>query len=94
MARRDARDAHPLTDKATMNTTTAHRYLRTLLLLNAALWLSGCAVVAVTSAAVSVAGTAVSVGASAVGLVADAAVGTVKLGGKAVGAVLPGDSAP
>ena len=49
--------------------------------------LSGCAVVAVAS-------TVVSVGASAVGLVADAAVGTVKIAGKAVGAaagaVLPG----
>ena len=75
--------------------TTVNRLLRHLLPLGAALsLLSGCAVVTVTSAAVSVAGTAVSVGASAVGLVADAAVGTVKLGGKAVGAVLPGGSAP
>ena len=41
--------------------------------------LGGCAVVAVTS-------TAVGIAASGVGLAADAAVGTVKLGGKAVGA--------
>ena len=41
--------------------------------------LGGCAVVAVTS-------TAVSVTASAVGLAADAAVGTVKIVGKGVGA--------
>ncbi|QNK69023.1 hypothetical protein [Variovorax sp. PAMC26660] len=41
--------------------------------------LGGCAVV-------SVAGTAVSVGASAVGLAADAAIGTVRITGKAVGA--------
>ncbi len=56
-------------------------------LLAASTLLGGCAVV-------SVASTAVSVGASAVGLVADAAVGTVKIAGKAVGAaadaVLPG----
>ena len=49
-----------------------------LLLLSTSL-LGGCAVVAVGS-------TAVSVAASGVGLVADAAVGTVRLGGKAVGA--------
>ena len=41
--------------------------------------LSGCAVV-------SVASTAVSVGAGAVGLAADAAIGTAKITGKAVGA--------
>ncbi|MGJ7529491.1 hypothetical protein [Variovorax sp. GB1P17] len=41
--------------------------------------LGGCAVV-------SVAGTAVSVGASAAGLAADAAIGTVRITGKAVGA--------
>jgi len=40
---------------------------------------SGCAVV-------TVAGTAVSVGASAVGLAADAAIGTARITGKAVGA--------
>ena len=51
---------------------------------------SGCAVVAVGGAVVSVASTAVSVGASAVGLAADAAIGTARLGGRAVGAVLPG----
>ena len=44
-----------------------------------ALLLGGCAVV-------SVAGTAVSVGASAVGLAADAAIGTARITGKAVGA--------
>ena len=48
--------------------------------------LGGCAVVTVAGAAVSVAGTAVGVGASVVGLAADAAVGTVRLGGKAIGA--------
>jgi len=51
--------------------------------------LGGCAVV-------SVASTAVSVGAGAVGLAADAAIGTARITGKAVGAaadaVLPGDS--
>lgn len=50
--------------------------------------LSGCAVV-------TVADTVVSVGAGAVGLAADAAIGTVRITGKAVGAaadaVLPGD---
>lgn len=55
--------------------------------------LSGCAV---AGAAVSVAGTAVSVGAGAVGLAADAAIGTARITGKAVGAaadaVLPGDN--
>ncbi|HSU20927.1 hypothetical protein NF681_16200 [Comamonadaceae bacterium OTU4NAUVB1] len=59
--------------------------------------LGGCAVIGVAGAAVSVAGTAVGVGASVVGLAADAAVGTVRLGGKAIGAaadaVLP-DPAP
>jgi len=59
--------------------------------------LSGCAVVSVASATVSVASTAVSVGASAVGLAADAAIGTAKITGKAVGAaadaVLPGSDA-
>ncbi|CAN5299110.1 hypothetical protein BH10PSE18_BH10PSE18_19780 [soil metagenome] len=55
---------------------------------------SGCAVVSVGSAVVSVAGTAVSVGASAVGLAADAAIGTARLGGRAIGAVLPGGDAP
>lgn len=44
-----------------------------------ALLLSGCAVV-------SVASTAVSVGAGAVGLAADAAIGTARITGKAVGA--------
>lgn len=43
--------------------------------------LSGCAVV-------SVAGTAVSVGVGAVGLAADAAIGTARLTGKAVGAAV------
>jgi len=49
-------------------------------LLAAATLTSGCAVVAVTS-------TAVSVAASGVGLAADAAIGTVRITGKAVGAV-------
>nr|WP_307586170.1 hypothetical protein [Variovorax boronicumulans] len=47
--------------------------------LASALLLSGCAVV-------SVASTAVSVGAGAVGLAADAAIGTARITGKAVGA--------
>jgi hypothetical protein len=55
--------------------------------------LSGCAV---AGAAISVTSTAVSVGAGAVGLAADAAIGTARITGKAVGAaadaVLPGDS--
>jgi len=55
-----------------------------------ALALSGCAVVTVAGAAASVAATTVSVGASAVGLAADAAIGTARVTGKAVGAVLPG----
>ncbi|RYF76973.1 MAG: hypothetical protein EOO22_00345 [Comamonadaceae bacterium] len=72
--------------------------VRALLALGAALVgaasVGGCAVVTVAGAAASVAGTAVSVGAGAVGLAADAAVGTVRLGGKAVGAVLPGNGEP
>jgi len=55
------------------------RRLCTLLL--ASCLLSGCAVAMVTGAVVGVA-------ASGVGLAADAAVGTVRLGGKAVGAVI------
>ncbi|HMA06822.1 MAG TPA: hypothetical protein VKP68_03130 [Ramlibacter sp.] len=47
--------------------------------------LGGCAVVTVAS-------TAVGVAATGVGLAADAAVGTVRLTGKAVGAVLPGNA--
>ena len=53
--------------------------IRTLLLLSLVAMLGGCAVV-------TVAGTAVSVGASAVGLAADAAIGTARITGKAVGA--------
>jgi hypothetical protein len=64
-----------------------HR-LALLSLLAACLALNGCAVV-------TVADTVVSVGAGAVGLAADAAIGTVRITGKAVGAaadaVLPGD---
>jgi hypothetical protein len=60
---------------------------RLALLAAACLMLGGCAVV-------SVADTAVSVGAGAVGLAADAAIGTVRITGKAVGAaadaVIPG----
>ena len=52
---------------------------RTLLLLSLVAMLGGCAVV-------TVAGTAVSVGASAVGLAADAAIGTARITGRAVGA--------
>lgn len=47
--------------------------------------LNGCAV---AGAAVSVGATAVSVGAGAVGLAADAAIGTARLTGKAVGAAV------
>ncbi|KIQ28777.1 hypothetical protein RT97_19795 [Variovorax paradoxus] len=53
--------------------------LRTLLLSSLVAALSGCAVVTVAS-------TAVSVGAGAVGLAADAAIGTARITGKAVGA--------
>lgn len=59
----------------------AGRRLALLLSLAACTALSGCAVV-------SVAGTVVSVGAGAVGLAADAAIGTARLTGKAVGAVI------
>ncbi|SDH94112.1 hypothetical protein [Variovorax sp. OV700] len=52
---------------------------RAFLLASFVAMLSGCAVV-------TVAGTAVSVGASAVGLAADAAIGTARITGKAVGA--------
>ncbi len=55
------------------------RFRRALVLLSMSALLGGCAVV-------TVAGTAVSVGASAVGLAADAAIGTVRITGKAVGA--------
>ncbi|MGJ7564830.1 hypothetical protein ACSFBM_13320 [Variovorax sp. GB1R11] len=55
------------------------RLCRALVLLSMSALLGGCAVV-------TVAGTAVSVGASAVGLAADAAIGTVRITGKAVGA--------
>jgi hypothetical protein len=47
--------------------------------------LGGCTVI-------TVAGAAVGVAATGVGLAADAAVGTVRLTGKAVGAVLPGSA--
>ncbi|WP_295982394.1 hypothetical protein [uncultured Variovorax sp.] len=52
---------------------------RLLLLASLSAMLGGCAVVTVAS-------TAVSVGAGAVGLAADAAIGTVRITGKAVGA--------
>ena len=57
--------------------------LRAALVALAAAALGGCAVITVTGAAVGVAATAGS-------LAVDAAVGTVKLTGRAVGAVLPG----
>jgi hypothetical protein len=53
------------------------------LLSGSALLLQGCVVVAVVD-------TAASLAVGAVGLVGDAAIGTVKVAGKAVGAVLPG----
>ncbi|VTU21726.1 hypothetical protein [Variovorax sp. PBL-E5] len=57
-----------------------HRFvLSTILAMVLGLPLGGCAVV-------SVASTAVSVGAGAVGLAADAAIGTARIAGKAVGA--------
>jgi hypothetical protein len=52
---------------------------RAFLLLSLVAMLNGCAVVTVAS-------TAVSVGAGAVGLAADAAIGTARIAGKAVGA--------
>lgn len=52
--------------------------------------LGGCAVVAVADATVSVASAAVSATASVAGLAVDATVGTVKLAGRAVSAVIPG----
>lgn len=55
------------------------------ILIAATALLGGCTVI-------TVAGTAVGVAATGVGLAADAAVGTVRLTGKAVGAVLPGNS--
>lgn len=84
MAGRDARNAGALIAADRMK----HRAALLIALL-ACVALPGCAVV-------SVASTAVSVGAGAVGLAADAAIGTVRITGKAVGAaadaVLPGDS--
>ncbi len=69
--------------------------MRTLTLVCLMLSLSGCAVVAVTtavgSAAVAVGSAAVSVGTSAAGVATDAVVGTAKVIG---GAVTPGDSKP
>ena len=57
--------------------------LRCLCLAAVALVLGGCM-------AMTVAGAAVSVGATAVGVATDVVVGTVKVTGKVVGAVLPG----
>ena len=54
-------------------------------LIVATVLLGGCTVITVAS-------TAVGVAATGVGLAADAAVGTVRLTGKAVGAVLPGSA--
>jgi len=72
-----------------LSSAAMKRHLVLLLALAACAALPGCAVV-------SVASTAVSVGAGAVGLAADAAIGTVRITGKAVGAaadaVLPGNS--
>ncbi|MDB5751306.1 MAG: hypothetical protein JWP65_1727 [Ramlibacter sp.] len=66
----------------TPSTFPAFRHVRLLGLLLAASTLGGCAVVTVAGAAVSVAATGAA-------LAVDAAVGTVKLTGAAVGAVLP-----
>lgn len=68
----------------------ALRKWRWLLASSALALLSGCAVVAVTSAAVSVT-------AGVVGLAADAAVGTVRIAGKGIGKAadaMMGDDAP
>jgi hypothetical protein len=61
------------------------RAIRCVLAVMTACLLASCAVV-------TVAGAAASVAATGVGLAADVAVGTVRLTGKAVGAVLPGSS--
>ena len=65
------------------------RFAAVFFLALAPLWLTGCTVVTVV-------GTAASVTAAGAGLVVDAAVGTVRLTGKAVGAaadaMLPGDA--
>jgi hypothetical protein len=63
------------------STQSALRTCATIILATALL--GGCAVVTVT-------GVVVGAAATGVGLAADAAVGAVKLTGKAVGAVLPG----
>jgi hypothetical protein len=69
--------------------------MRTLLVLSLVLALSGCAVIAVTSAvgsaAVAVGSAAVSVGTTVAGVATDAVVGTAKVIGSAV---TPGDSQP
>ncbi|WPB55279.1 hypothetical protein [Xylophilus sp. GOD-11R] len=52
--------------------------------------LCGCAVVAVADATISVAATTVSAAASVAGLAVDATVGTARLAGRAVSAVVPG----
>jgi len=76
VAWRNAGHAGSLIAKDIAMATLLHRAL---LLLSLSALLSGCAVV-------SVASTAVSVGAGAVGLAADAAIGTARITGKAVGA--------
>lgn len=69
--------------------------MRILLMLFVALSITGCAVVAVTtavgSAAVAVGSAVVSVGTTAAGVATDAVVGTAKVIG---GAVTPGDDKP
>lgn len=69
--------------------------MRTLLVLSLVIALSGCAVIAVTSAvgsaAVAVGSAAVSVGTTVAGVATDAVVGTAKVIG---GAVTPGNSPP
>jgi hypothetical protein len=69
--------------------------MRTLLVLSLVIALSGCAVIAVTSAvgsaAVAVGSAAVSVGTTVAGVATDAVVGTAKVIGSAV---TPGDSQP
>ncbi len=75
-------------EKSARPSATWQRALKAIGILVAASALGGCVVA-------TVAGTAVAVGAGAVGLAADAAIGTARVTGKAVGAtanaVLPGD---
>ena len=89
MAGRDAGHAHRL--KLTEKTMT-HKCLRLATAAVLAGCLGGCAVTSVASATVSVAATAVGAVASVAGLAVDATVGTARLAGRTVAAVVPGGS--